>query len=96
MWYIKSFYFERLDRNINDEDDSEIEDFTQNETTPFILQHGNSSHHREKSFNLNFTSTQEEESDLELESSGTENEQFSLHYTDTSMGFSLKSLKILY
>jgi len=76
-----------LDRNKNDEDDSKIEDFTQNETTPFIL-HGNSSHHREKSFNLNFTSIQEEESNLELESSGTENEQFSLHDTDTSLGFS--------
>jgi len=82
-----SHNWKTLDRNKNDEDDnnSEIEDFTQNETTPFILQHGNSSHHREKSFNLNLT---QEESDLESASSGTENEQFSLHDTDTSLGFS--------
>jgi hypothetical protein len=77
-----------LDRNKNDKDDSEIEDFTQNEITPFILQHRNSSHYLEKSFNLNLTPTQEEESDLELESSETENEQFSLHNTDTSLVFS--------
>jgi hypothetical protein len=88
-----SHNWKTLDRNKKDEDDnnSEIEDFTQNETNPFIIQHGNSSHHREKSFNFNFTLTLVE-SDLELESSGTENGQFSLHDTDTSLGFSCTDL----